>query len=124
MAGPSLSGGADHYSVGVQIHESAGSTDEQGELEEDLILMERRLPELEGMPESQKPKSWYPGWRRIERMKQTWAAADRKRSVHSQDAQQVAMGDQYATTGCESVTSALVTSDDSGEDNRPHLQGD
>ncbi|KAG9666669.1 hypothetical protein KCU67_g500, partial [Aureobasidium melanogenum] len=124
VAGPSLSGGADHYSVGVQIHESAGSTDEQGELEEDLILMERRLPELEGMPESQKPKSWYPGWRRIERMKQTWAAADRKRSVHSQDAQQVAMGDQYATTGCESVTSALVTSDDSGEDNRPHLQGD
>lgn len=86
VAGPSLSGGADHYSVGVQIRESAGSTDEQGESEEDLVLMERRLPELEGMPESQKPKSWCPGWRRIERVKQTWAAADRKRSVHSQDA--------------------------------------
>jgi hypothetical protein len=34
------------------------------------------------------------------------------------------MGDQYTATGCESVTSALITSDDSGEDNRPHMQGD
>jgi hypothetical protein len=72
---------------------------EQGELEEDLVLVRRKFPELEGMPESQKPTSWYPGWRRVERMKQTWAAADRKRSVSLPDAQQDVVSNWYAVTG-------------------------
>ncbi|KAH0045778.1 hypothetical protein KCU78_g172, partial [Aureobasidium melanogenum] len=52
VTGPILVGHADDYSGGVQIRESVDSADEQGELEEDLALMDRRFPKLEGMPVS------------------------------------------------------------------------
>jgi hypothetical protein len=124
VTGPSLAGDADDCSGCIHVHESADSADEQGELEEDLVLMRRRFPQLEGMPESQKPMSWYPGWRRVERLKQTCIAADRRRSVPSPDAQQVVASNQYAVTGCESVAFAPITGEDSGDDNCSYMQGD
>jgi hypothetical protein len=91
-----LPGDVDDYSRRIQIHASTDLDDEQRELEEDLALMRRKVPQLEGMPESQKPTSWYPGCRRVERMKQAWAAADRKRSVPPPDAQQIRQFLPYA----------------------------
>jgi hypothetical protein len=96
-----LPGDVDDYSRRIQIHASTDLDDEQRELEEDLALMRRKVPQLEGMPESQKPTSWYPGCRRVERMKQAWAAADRKRSVPPPDAQQIVSSDQRAVSGRE-----------------------
>jgi hypothetical protein len=49
-------------------------------------------------------------------MKQACATADRRRSVLSPDAQHVVVSDQYAVTGCESVTFAPITGNDSGDD--------
>jgi hypothetical protein len=121
---PSLAGDADDYSDLFQIHASTDSADEQRELDEDLVLIGRRFPQLEGMPESQKPISWYPGRRRVERMKQTCIAADRRRSVLSPDAQHVVASDQYTVTGCESVTLAPIIGEDSGDDNCSRMQGD
>jgi hypothetical protein len=43
VIGPSLTNGPDDYSDGVQIHKLADSADEQGELEEDLVLTVRHL---------------------------------------------------------------------------------
>lgn len=66
MIGPILVGDANDYSGGIQIRRSVDSADEQGELEEDLALMNRRFPKPEGMPESRKPKSWYLDCRRMD----------------------------------------------------------
>jgi hypothetical protein len=124
VTGSSLAGDADDYSGRIQIHASTDLDDEQRELEEDLALMRRRFPQLEGMLESQKPTSWYPGCRRVERTKQAWAAADRKRSVPPPDAQQIISSDQRAVSGRESVPFAPITSNDSGDDSFSRMQGD
>jgi hypothetical protein len=124
VTGPSLAGDADDYSGRIQIHASTDLDDEQRELEEDHALMRRKFPQLEDMPEPQKPTSWYPGCRRVERMKQACAAADRKRSVPPPDAQQVVSSDRYAVSGRESVLFAPTTGNDSGNDSFCRMQGD
>lgn len=124
MTSPSLIGDGNDCRGSVQIRGSADLADEQAELEEDLALMRRRFPELEGMPESQKPTSWYPGWRHFERMKQAGVAADRKRSITPLDAQQIDASDQYGVTGRQSVLFAPITDDDGGDDNSSHKQKD
>jgi hypothetical protein len=57
VTSPNLAGDADDYSGRIQIHASTDLDDEQRELSEDLALMRRKFPQLEGMPESQKPTS-------------------------------------------------------------------
>ena len=42
------------------------------ELEADLEFQRSWFPDFENSPEHQQPISWYPGWRRIDRLKQQW----------------------------------------------------
>ncbi|KAK4981248.1 hypothetical protein LTR28_000004 [Elasticomyces elasticus] len=42
------------------------------ELEEDLEFQRTWFPDFEQHTEHQKPISWYPGWRRVERLKRRW----------------------------------------------------
>ncbi|KAK5157629.1 hypothetical protein LTR04_005391, partial [Oleoguttula sp. CCFEE 6159] len=42
------------------------------ELDEDLKFQQTWFPDFEQCTEHQKPTSWYPGWRRVERLKRQW----------------------------------------------------
>ena len=79
----SLTSSAENHDANVLERHDSRSYDEDLELEQDMLTLQRTLPNIETMTESQKPKTWYPGWRAIARMKNQWLDRDRERSCDS-----------------------------------------
>jgi hypothetical protein len=114
VSGPSLphSDGDFDYNHHIRLTTSADPSLEAREIEHDLTLLPR-------IPENYEPRSWYPGWRRVARLKAEWVDRDRARSL-VRGATQPAVGSDGAEIDREATSDDLPSVDGDYDDDNVH----